>query len=81
MTPLLNVLLTAVVIAGGSFAIVYALRFFPVSRRSSDQLEMDLSIAPDYIRKSRAMAHDARSEADAIRGEVARLKAKPRIKR
>jgi hypothetical protein len=81
MTAMVNVLMTGIVIAGGAFAIVYALRFFPIAKPASDQLEMDLDIAPDYIKRSRVMAHDARREADILQAETSRIKAKPRLKR
>ena len=81
MTPFINVLLTAAVIVGGTLAILYGLRFFPIAKARSDQLEFDLDVAPEYLRKARVAAHDAHRAADVIREETARLKAKPRIKR
>lgn len=81
MTPLVSTLVTALVLTLGAGAIVYALRFFPIVKDEGDQLELDLDVAPEYLRKARVAAHDAHRAADVIREETARLKAKPRIKR
>ena len=81
MTPFLDAIMTAMVIGGGALAIVYGLRFFPIAKARSDQLEFDLDVVPPYIKRSRAMAHDLDRETDSIREEVSRLKAKPRIRR
>jgi hypothetical protein len=81
MTLFLNAVMTAGVIAGGSLAIVYALRFFPIAKPASDQLEMDLDMAPEYLKRARSAAHEAHRAADVIREETRRIKAKPRIKR
>lgn len=81
MTPFLNVALTAVVLVGGSYAIIYALRFFPITRGPSDQLEMDLDVAPDYLKRARVAAHEAHRAADVIREETRRIKSNPKIKR
>jgi len=81
MTPFLNALMTSAVIAGGALAIVYALRWFPVAKGSTDQMEMDFDVVPDYIKRTRAAAHDARNATDVVRDETRRIKAKPKIKR
>lgn len=80
MTPFFNMLMTAVVIAGGSFAIVYALKFFPIAKPSGDQYELDLDAPKDYARRQSAMAHSVDRMTDTIKEETRRIKAKPRLK-
>jgi len=62
MTPFLSALVISATIAGGSFAVLWALRFFPISAPSDDQYEMDLG-GPTR----RTMAHDVHKSAKNVR--------------
>lgn len=64
----------------GALAIVYGLRFFPISKAPSDQYEMDLDIPASYPTRRSAMAHSVDRTTDIVKEDVKRIRRLPPIR-
>lgn len=63
----------------GALAVVYGLRFFPITKAPDDQYEMDLDVPTILpVRRRSSMAHDIDRTTDMVKEEIARIKKSPR---
>lgn len=64
----------------GAAAIVYGLRFFPVTESNDDQYSLDLGAPRDYARPKSAMAQEVDKATMTVKDEVNRIKGLRKLK-